>query len=166
MPELEILTGRAHLDMSLLLGADPSMPRVMGQLNHSTCICGMLSGKNIVACLLNEPGGKDVCEISVLAASEAYEDSDYRLELVSAVADYARGQGFRYMDVCVGNADISAFLSLQKMGFRLSGVEADYYATGQQGLSVVNGIVNRDMLRYRADFNSGWMTWTKEVKYK
>ncbi len=142
------------------------MPRIMGQLNHCTCICGMLLGKNIVACLLDEPTGKDTCEIIALAASEAYEDGGYRFELVSAVADYARGQGFRYMDVCISNADISAFLTLQKMGFRLIGVEADYYATGQQGLSVLNGIVNRDMLRYRADFNSGWVTWTREVKYK
>jgi ribosomal protein S18 acetylase RimI-like enzyme len=166
MQELEIKTGREHVDMSLLLGADTSMPRIMGQMSRSTCYCGLLEGKNVVICLLSEPSGGDVCEISAMAVSEAIADTGHSYELVSYIATIAREKGFNFLDVCAGNADGPAFLALQRMGFRLVGVERDYYTAGQQGFSVVNGIVNRDMLRYRVDFNAGWKTWTKEVKYK
>jgi ribosomal protein S18 acetylase RimI-like enzyme len=166
MPELYIVTGREFADIQLLLTADPSLPRVMGLLNHCTCFCGMLDNVNVVACLLNEQPGYDVCEISTLAESELHAGNDYKAELIAHVANYAKSKGYNYLDVCVGNADISSFLSLQKMGFRILAVERDHYQSGGMGLQVVGGIVNRDMLRYRADFNAGWITWKKEVQYR
>jgi ribosomal protein S18 acetylase RimI-like enzyme len=166
MQELQIVIGRDYADIQLLMSADPSLPRVMGLLNHCTCFCGMLENKNVVACLLNEVPGYDVCEITMLAESELHAGNDYKSELIAYVADYAKGKGYNFLDVCVGNADISSFSALQRMGFRVLAVERDYYQSGGMGFQVVGGIVNRDMLRYRADFNAGWITWSKEVRYR
>jgi ribosomal protein S18 acetylase RimI-like enzyme len=166
MAELQIVIGRENADIQLLMSADPSLPRVMGLLNHCTCFCGMLDNQNVVTCLLNEQPGYEVCEITTMAESELHAGNDYKSEIIAHVADYAKSKGYSFLDVCVGNADISSFAALQRMGFRVFAVERDYYQSGGIGFQVVGGIVNRDMLRDRADFTAGWITWTKEVKYR
>lgn len=166
MEGLEFLVGREHVDPKLLMSADPSLARVMGQMNLCTSFSGMLGGKNVVACLLNEALGNGICDVSNIAVAEEHSDSDFTSQLLFYVMNYAREKGFRFLEVGVGNADLDAHKALQKMGYRVIGVIPDYYQSDVRGLTVLNGIVNRDMIRYRVDFLDGWVTWTKEVKQR
>jgi hypothetical protein len=43
------------------------------------------------------------------------------------------------------------FTFLQRVGFRVSGVEQDHYLFGNSRPEVENAIVNLDQIRYRAD---------------
>lgn len=162
---MEILVGREHVDPRLLMHADPSLARVMGHLNQCTCFAAMESGKNVAACLLSEHND-GICDLVNFSVDENYKEHGIGKELLLHVMTYAREKGFRYLETGVGNADLDAHGSLQKTGFRLIGVVPDYYQSDARSLSVLNGIVNRDMVRYRVDFQDGWVTWTEEVKTK
>lgn len=152
MEGFEILTGREHIDPGLLIRADSSIARVMGQMNLCTCFAGMYGGKNAAACLLNEQFGDGVCDVSHVAIADEYRALGLYRELLLHVMDYAREKGFRYMEIGSGNADLDTHKTLQKMGFRVTGVVPDHFQSGGHGLAVENGIVNRDLLRYRVDF--------------
>lgn len=167
MERLEILKGREHIDPKLPMSADPSLTRVMGQMNFCTCFAGMIGEKNVASCLLDEQniaGG--VCDVTNIAVAEGYAGSGFRHDLLIYVMDYARTKGFRFLEIGAGNADLDSHKALQKMGYRVIGVIPDYYQSDAKSLAVEHGIVNRDMIRYRVDFNDGWATWTKEVKHR
>jgi hypothetical protein len=44
------------------------------------------------------------------------------------------------------------FAFLQRVGFRISGVKQDHYLPDDGRPEVENAIINRDQIRYRADF--------------
>lgn len=165
MEGFTITIGRENIDHRLLMLTDPSLARVMGELNMCTCFAGMLGGKNVAACLLNEQAGNGVCDIMNFSVANEYDGSGLGRELLFYVMDYARSRGFRFLETGTGNAKLETHRMLQKTGFRVIGVFPDYYQSDGQSLAVENGIVNRDMVRYRVDFLDGWVTWTKEVKY-
>lgn len=163
MEDFEILMGREHIEPKLLLASDPSLARVMGQLNMCTCFAGMTEGKNVVACLLTEHSN-GVCEISNFALDPEYTDHGYGKRVLHHAMSHAREKGFRWMETGAGNSNITLHAGLMKMGFRVIGVWTDYYKSEGQSIVVDNGLVNLDMLRYRLDFQDGWVTWTEEVK--
>lgn len=165
MENLQILIGREHIDPKLLIQSDPSLARVMGHLNQCICFAAMENGRNVAACLLKEHSN-GISDLMNFSVSEDSHDRGIGKELLLYVMNYAREKGFRYLETGVGNADLDAHSSLQKTGFRVIGAVPDYYLADGKSPLVLNGIVNRDMLRYRVDFNDGWVTWTKEVKYK
>lgn len=152
MEGFEFLIGREHIDPALLIRSDPSIARVMGQINLCVCFAGKLDGKNAAACLLNEQLGNGVCDVANLAVADGFRGQGLYREMLLHVMDYAREKGFHYLEIGAGNADLDAHKTLQKMGFRVIGVVQDHYQSGGQSLAVENGIVNRDLLRYRIDF--------------
>lgn len=166
MENTQFLVGREHVEPRLLLQSDPSLARVMGHLNQCTCFAALENGVNVAACLLSEAGTNGICDIVNFSVGEGSQDHGVGKELLLHVMNYAREKGFHYLETGIGNADLDAHRSLQKTGFRVIGVVPDYYQADGKSLAVLNGIVNRDMVRYRVDFNDGWVTWTKEVKYK
>lgn len=165
MENLQVLIGREHIDPRLLLQSDPSLARVMGHLNQCVCFAAMENGKNVAACLMSEHAN-GVCDLVNFSIAEDYRDHGVGKELLLYVMNYAREKGFRNLETGVGNADLDAHRSLQKTGFRVIGAVPDYYLADGKSPLVLNGIVNRDMVRYRVDFKDGWVTWTKEVKQK
>lgn len=165
MENLQILVGREHIDPRLPMQSDPSLARVMGHLNQCVCFAAMEDGKNVAACLLSEHND-GTCEVVNFSIAGDYQDHGIGKELLLHVMKYAQEKGFRYLDTGVGNADLGAHGSLQKLGFRVIGVLPNYYLADGKSPLVLNGIVSRDMVRYRVDFNDGWVTWTKEVKNK
>lgn len=162
---MEILVGREHIDPRLPMQSDPSLARVMGHLNQCVCFAAMEGETNVAACLLSEQSD-GVCDIVNFSVSGDSQEHGVGKELLLHVMNYAREKGFRYLETGVGNSDLGAHDSLQKTGFRIIGVTPNYYLADGKSPIVQNGIVNRDMVRYRVDFNDGWVTWTKEVKYK
>lgn len=165
MENFEILVGREHIDPKLLMGGDLSIARIMGSLNLCVCFAGMLDGRNIAACLLGEHEGH-ACEVDELVVDESYAESGLDRELLTYVMDYARSKGFNSMEIGAGNAFLEKHQLLLKTGFRVTGVVLDYYQSEGKSMVVRNSIVNRDMIRYRVDFQDGWDTWTEEVKLK
>lgn len=164
MDGFTVLTGRDNVDPRLLMAADPSLARVMSQLNLCTCFAGMFNGNNVAACLLNEQYGNGICDAVNFAVASEYSETDVSREMLLNVMEYARSRGFHYIEIGAGNAKLEMHRLLQRTGFRVIGVFPDYYQSDVKSLVVEHGIVNRDMVRYRADFNDGWATWTEEVK--
>lgn len=165
MENLEILIGRDNIDPRILMRSDPSLARVMGHLNQCTCFAAMHDGKNVAACLLSE-NTNGICDLVNFSISDDYQEQGIGKDLLHYVMKYANDKGFRYLETGVGNADLNAHSSLQKTGFRVIGAVPDYYLADGKSPAVLNGIVNRDMVRYRVDFKDGWVTWTKEVKQR
>lgn len=159
---MEFLIGRDYVDPRLVMRADPSLARVMGHLSLCTCFAGMQDGENVAACLLDESSG-DVCDIVNFAVSDACRDQGLDTEILRYVMDYARDKGFRYMEIGTGNAYLDIHKKFLKMGFRVIGVMPDYYQSDGKSMIVENSIVNRDMIRYRIDFQDGWTTWSKDA---
>lgn len=152
MEGFEIATGRENIDPALLMRSDPSIARVMGQINLCTCFAGIYNGKNAAACLLNEQVGDGVCDVVNLAVADEFRGQGIYREMLLRVMDYAREKGFLYLEIGAGNADLDAHETLQKMGFRVARVIPDYFQSGGHSFVVQNGIVNRDQLHYRVDF--------------
>ena len=161
---MEILIGREHIDPRLLMRTDPSLAKIMSNLNFCTSIAGMLDGENVAAILLSETG--ETFTVENFSVKEGFSYETEGKELLLYTMDYAREKKARYLVAGAGNAMLQQHAMLQKMGYRVTGVAPDYYKAEGKPMVVENSIVNRDQLLYRVDFEDGWTTWTPEVKYK
>lgn len=144
-----VVMDRDKLDMELLRTADESLPRVVRHMNSSIPFVGLLDGVPIASCLV-EPmeGYHDIVNFAV--ASE-HQNQGYGRALLKHVTDYLRQNGGRYVDIGCGNANLRLYAMYQRAGFRVTAVWFDFYLEDNKVARVENAIINRDMIRFRAD---------------
>lgn len=142
-----IVMDKELASVDLLLQNEPSLPEAMRQLNLCDAFVGLAGDRAIAVCLLAKRKG--YYDVVNLAVDARYEDTDACHELLMYVLDYVRVQGGVFVEAGAGNAHTRRHGMFMRLGFRVVGVWADHFLekTGRQTLE--NGILNRDMIRYR-----------------
>ena len=142
---LEPATGET-VPWDLLLLADPSREQVAAYVEKGACYRALLDGREVGAFVLlaTAPG---TLEIMNIAIAEDRQGRGLGKQLMAEIVALARRQGVKTLEVGTGNSSLGQLAFYQKAGFRIVGVERDFFTRHYPEPIVENGIRCRDMVR-------------------
>ncbi|TMU85820.1 GNAT family N-acetyltransferase [Bacillus sp. BHET2] len=138
------------LPMELLLLADPSERIVKEYVARGECFVAELDHKivGVYVLLATRP---ETVELVNVAVAEELHGNGIGKQLVMDAIKVARSNGYKTIEVGTGNAGIGQLALYQKCGFRIVGVDLDFFIRHYPEEIVENGIQCRDMIRLSQD---------------
>ena len=131
--------------MGLLLLADPSEDVVRAYLPRSSCFVASIDEVIVGACVL-QPLGTSAQELMCIAVLPDHQSSGIGTALLKWTIEFVRGTGASRLEVGTGSFGYQlAFY--QRQGFRVTGIERDFFVSGYDEPIFEYGIQLRDMLR-------------------
>jgi ribosomal protein S18 acetylase RimI-like enzyme len=138
------------LPFGLLLEADPSRKMVEEYSNRGECYVAedlnMIVGVYVL--LPTRPKTIELVNISVL---ESKQGKGIGKKLVLHAIQIAEERGYQTIEVGTGNSSIGQLALYQKCGFRIIGVDRDYFIKHYTEEIYENGIRCKDMIRLSKD---------------
>lgn len=140
-----------NIDKELLLLAEPEEENINEYLSKSICHVCFLKDKIIGAILSidTRPGTREIMNISVYPE---YQNQGIGKRLINLSIQKAKEDGIRTMEIGTGNPGVVQMLLYQKCGFRIVGIDFDYFRKNHEERIFENGIECRDMIRMRLEF--------------
>ncbi|WP_058303217.1 GNAT family N-acetyltransferase [Gorillibacterium timonense] len=143
--------------MDLLLEADPEQAFVEAYLREGFCAVACEENEQAVGVyviVVREDGGGRAAELVNLAVHSTHRGKGVAKRLIHHAAEQAKRLGARALQVGTGNSSLAALAVYQKCGFRITGVERDYF-TKQYAESIVeDGIPCLDRINLELDLES------------
>ncbi|KYC48912.1 MAG: acetyltransferase [Candidatus Methanofastidiosum methylothiophilum] len=135
----------------LLLLSDPSEEVINEYIHLSTHFIAKLNNKIVGALLLlkTRPRTMEIMNISVY---EEYQNRGIGKQLIYKAIEYAKANKVKELEIGTGNPGLIQMMLYQKCGFRIIGVEFDYFRKNHDEKIFENGIECRDMIRMRMEF--------------
>lgn len=145
------LSGDETPPMDLLLLADPNEKIIHSYWDRAQCY--VLESEiseilGVYVLLTTRPG---VCEIINVAVSESEQGKGFGKKLVLHAISQAKENGFHTIEIGTGNAGIGQLSLYQKCGFRMIGIDFDFFTKNYPEPIYENGILCRDMIRLSLD---------------
>lgn len=136
--------------MDLLLLADPSIRLVKEYVNRGHCYVAEESSQPIGVYVLL-PTRPDTIELVNVAVSENLHGRGYGKQLVNHAVDQARELGYATIEVGTGSTGVAQLALYQKCGFRMTGIDWDFFVRHYDEEIYENGMRLRDMVRMSLD---------------
>ncbi len=130
----------------LFLLADPSRDMIEGYISGAV-VLGACRDSLMVGALILTTLHDDAWEIKNIAVHPEYQARGIGKELIRAALDACRERGAREVWIGTGNSSINQLALYQKMGFRMAGIDVDFFTRNYPEAIVENGIECRDMIR-------------------
>lgn len=130
----------------LLLMADPSIDMIRKYLDKGECFVAEKGGQ-IIGVYVLLPMDSEKVELINIAVSENYQGRGIGKQLVLDAINTARKKGFKTIEVGTGNSSIGQLALYQKCGFRITGIDFDFFTKNYPEEIYENGIQCRDMIR-------------------
>lgn len=137
----------------LLELADPSKMIIEGYINNSCIYVGEESDEIIGVYVLKETK-KIVVEIMNVAVQDIHQGRGIGKQLISHAINEASKQGYAQLEIGTGNSSIYQLKLYQQCGFRIVGVDFDYFVRSYDEPIYENGLLCRDMIRLSYTFES------------
>lgn len=138
------------LPWDLLLSADPSRKMVEGYINDSEIYIAW-QGKKVVGEYVLTKLNEDTVELKNIAVDKEFQGKGIGKMLVLDAIKKAKEAGFKKIEVGTGNSSFSQLALYQKCGFRIVGVEKDFFTKNYDQEIIENGIKCVDMIRLAID---------------
>lgn len=144
----------------LLLDADPCRELVEEYLEKGECWAGRENENSdtfdgVYILLFPEEGegaGQESSgELINLAVRPELQGRGIGKQCVAHAAGRCRLRGLKYLEVGTGNSGIGQIAFYQKCGFRITGVIPDYFEGRFEEEIFENGMLCRDMVRFRME---------------
>lgn len=132
--------------LDLLLLADPSLEVVNSYISRGHCFVAERDGQIIGVYVLidTRPQTVELVNIAVLAQEQG---KGIGKKLVLHAIETAQSMGYKTIEIGTGNSSISQLALYQKCGFRIIGIDRDFFINHYQDAIYENGIQCRDMIR-------------------
>lgn len=139
------------IPLDLLLLSDPSEEVIAEYIDSCVKFIATLDGKIVGALLLlkTRPGTMEIMNVSVY---EEHQNKGIGKQLINAATACAKERGMKIVEIGTGNPGVGQMMLYQKCGFRIVGVEPDYFRKNHAEKMFENGIECRDMIRMRIEF--------------
>ncbi len=147
---IQPLGSESQPPMDLLLLADPSRSLVEAYLKRGTCYVAAVE-EVIVGVYVLLPTRPDTIELVNVAVSEAHQGRGIGKKLVLHAIQQARQLGYRTIEIGTGNSSLDQLGLYQKCGFRITGVDRDFFLRHYDEPIFENGIQVVDMIRLSQD---------------
>ncbi|MEI7026231.1 GNAT family N-acetyltransferase [Paenibacillus sp. y28] len=132
--------------MALLLLADPEEHVIASYLPRSRCFVLEHEGR-VAGVYVLLPTRPYTSEIVNIAVAEHLQGNGFGKAMLAHAIQQARAIGSHTIEIGTGNSSIGQLYLYQKCGFRITGVELDFFTRHYQNPIYENGILCRDMLR-------------------
>ena len=139
-----------QLPIKLLLLADPARENFEEYANRGECFIAENEYQTIGVYVLLPTKPKTV-ELVNVAVAEAEQGSGIGKQLVLHAIRIAQRRGYKTIEVGTGNSSIGQLALYQKCGFRITGVDIDFFVRHYSEKIFENGIFCRDMVRLSQD---------------
>jgi ribosomal protein S18 acetylase RimI-like enzyme len=139
--------------MELLLLADPSKEIVEEYVKRGECFVAE-SEHQIVGAYVLLPTRPETVELVNVTVVEDQQGKGIGKLLVMDAMRAARSQGYKTIEVGTGNSGIGQLALYQKCGFRIMGVDLDFFVKHYPEEIYENGIQCRDMIRLSQDLET------------
>jgi ribosomal protein S18 acetylase RimI-like enzyme len=136
--------------MDLLLLADPSEKLVVDYAKRGTCWVAEVGDMVVGVYVLMETRPQTV-ELVNIAVRGDVQGNGIGKRLISHAIEIARKEGFRNIEVGTANSSVDQLRLYQKCGFRIVGVDLDFFVRHYDEPIYENGIQCRDMIRLNQD---------------
>ncbi|WP_435921492.1 GNAT family N-acetyltransferase [Paenibacillus sp. DYY-L-2] len=135
----------------LLLLADPSRVKVDEYLSRGSCYVAhpASSSEEVIGVFVLLNTGPETVEIMNVAVREDAQGKGYGKFLVRQAIEIAKEQGVKTIEIGTGNSSLLQLALYQKCGFRIVGVDPDFFVRNYDEEIYENGIQCRDMIRMR-----------------
>ncbi|WP_299516531.1 GNAT family N-acetyltransferase [uncultured Rummeliibacillus sp.] len=132
--------------MGLLLLADPSRKIVEEYLQRGQCFVAE-SNDQVIGCYVLLETRPETVELVNIAVEEIFQGKGIGKKLVMNAIEVAKSKGYKTIELGTGNSSISQLALYQKCGFRITGVDIDFFTKHYTQDIFENGIQCRDMIR-------------------
>ncbi|PJK16023.1 GNAT family N-acetyltransferase [Chryseomicrobium excrementi] len=139
------LASHDRIPMELLLLADPSEFQIKKYLSDGDCYLAEFESEFIGVYILKELNAQS-CELMNVAVAEAWQGKGIGKQLILHAIETAKGYGYQTVHIATGNSSIGQLALYQKCGFRMVGIEADYFTVHYPEPIFENGIQCRDKI--------------------
>jgi len=136
--------------MDLLLLADPSRILVEEYIKRGECYVAESDGQ-IIGVYVLLPTRPETVELVNIAVIKTRHGKGLGKQLVIDAINVAKSKGYRTIEVGTGNSSIGQIALYQKCGFRITGVDIDFFIRHYSEAIFENGIKCRDMVRLSQD---------------
>lgn len=148
--EIRPLDQNEYYPMELLLLADPSREIVEDYVDRGECFVAA-ADKDIIGVYILLPTRPETVELVNVAVSEKFHGKGIGKKLVEDAVEEAKRKGYKTIEVGTGNSSIGQLVLYQKCGFRISGIDIDFFVRHYPEEIFENGIQCRDMIRLSQD---------------
>lgn len=136
--------------MELLLLADPSREIVEEYINRGECFIAEIEQQTIGVYVLL-PTRPETVELVNVAVDKDQHGRGIGKRLVLDAMRIAKTAGYKTIEIGTGNSSIGQLILYQKCGFRIIGVDIDFFIRHYSVKIFENGIQCRDMIRLSQD---------------
>jgi ribosomal protein S18 acetylase RimI-like enzyme len=151
MDEIEIrkLDNNKEIPYDLLLLGDPSIEVINHYIHRGDCYVAYIN--NIVGVYVMIRTRPLTLELVNIAVREAYQGKGIGKRLILSAIEMARKENTKILEVGTGNSSINQLALYQKCGFRIVGVDRDFFKRHYKEKIMENEIECIDMIRLRMD---------------
>ncbi|MBT2639398.1 GNAT family N-acetyltransferase [Bacillus sp. ISL-39] len=132
---------------NLLLMADPSRDLVSGYLDKGLCYVMESENGDTTGVIVLVPVSNHTIEIMNLAVDESHQGRGLGTLLIEHAIQTAVEEGYKKVEIGTGNSSINQLALYQKVGFRITGIDHDFFIRNYEEPIFENGIQCRDMIR-------------------
>ncbi|MEK4029112.1 MULTISPECIES: GNAT family N-acetyltransferase [Bacillaceae] len=136
--------------MDLLLLADPSQENVEEYMERGECFVAE-DNKQVIGVYVLLPTRPHTIELVNVAVVEEQHGKGIGKQLVRHAIELAKKRRFKTIEIGTGNSSIGQLALYQKCGFRIVGVDKDFFIRHYSEEIFENGIQCRDMIRLSQD---------------
>lgn len=145
---------RLHSDekppMYLLLLADPSKKLIDEYITRGECFVAVLN-EEIIGVYALLPTRPETVELVNIAVAEEHQGKGIGKQLINHAVHYVRSKGYKTIEVGTGNSSIGQLALYQICGFRIIGVDRNFFIRHYEEEIFENGVHCRDMIRLSQD---------------
>ncbi|WP_057766843.1 GNAT family N-acetyltransferase [Cytobacillus praedii] len=138
--------------MNLLLLADPSRKLVEDYVNRGECYV-IEKSKEIIGVYVLLSTRPETVELVNVAVSEIEQGNGIGKKLILDAIYRSKEKGYKTIEIGTGNSSVGQLALYQKCGFRITGVDTDFFIRHYEEDIFENGIWCRDMIRLSQDLN-------------
>lgn len=136
--------------MELLLLADPSKKIIKEYVNRGECFVAENEQQTVGVYVLL-PTRPETVELVNVAVTENQHGRGIGKQLVMSAINAAKTRGYKTIEIGTGNSSIGQLALYQKCGFRITGIDIDFFVRHYPEELFENGIQCRDMIRLSQD---------------
>lgn len=141
-----------EVPMDLLLASDPSRVLVEEYLHRGKCFVAE-EDNQIIGVYVLLPTRPKTVELVNIAVLEPLQGRGIGKRLVTNAIQTAASRGYKTLEVGTGNSSIGQLAFYQKCGFRIIGVDRDFFIRHYKEEIFENDIQCKDMIRLSQDLS-------------
>lgn len=134
----------------MLLLADPSPKLVEDYVARGQCFIAE-KDEQVVGVYVLLPTRPETAELVNIAVDEAYQGQGIGKQLVNHAIQEAKRLGYQTLEIGTGNSSIGQLALYQKCGFRITGIDRDFFIRHYSEAIYENGMQVVDMIRLSQD---------------